>query len=559
MRRKVFLLTVLLTIAVGGFMAFSLSTNASGNKKDAAIVRSRMSKPQGPMTVSVTPAGPSQAQVDAAVRAVSNVTAVKKYLDGAIVRQLQFELLDTERFSSQQRYRVTFYDYTRNRPILVESAVNDTSATTVAVGTTQPLPTPEEFDAAVETLKRDPNFGALLKAGRATTYRPMPPLGSDLVGPERTLHVGVMTNDTMPNRIIGVNMISGAVTVFANNAPPISRAEPTVCGVPGAGQATTSRNTAGQYNLTISAGGSPVWQMLIVRPSASSGTRASAIEIRDVYYLGKLVFKRAHVPILNVKYDNDACGPYRDWQWQEGMFVANGTDVAAGIRNCTSEPQTILENNTDTGNFRGVAIYQTATSVMLLSEIEAGWYRYVSRWEFDLDGTIRPRFGFDGVNNSCVCNLHHHHIYWRFDFDVATAGRNRFVEYDTRSFGTPLLTETKRYRDYVRGRFWTVENLVSGEMFRIDPGPDDGTADTYARGDAWFLRYRSTELDDGVNTTGPNNTEAKLDTFVNGESINEQDVVMWYSANFDHLVTESQQRPEDHHGYFGPTLTVVRW
>ncbi|MEP7338982.1 MAG: hypothetical protein ABI977_14700, partial [Acidobacteriota bacterium] len=539
MQRKVFLLAVLLTIAVGGLMAFGLATKASGSKKSAAIERSGIGKPQGPLTVSVAPAGPSQAQADAAVRAARAVPAVKKYLDGAVVRQLQFELLDMQRLSPQQRYRVTFYDYTRNRPVVVESALNDTSSTTVAIGTTQPLPTPEEFDAAVETLKKDPNLGPLLKSKGATTYRPMPPLGSDLVGPERTLHVGMMTvNANTPNRIVGVNMISGAVTVFDNNAPPISRAAPEACGVPGAGQGTTSRNTPGQYNLTISAGGSPVWQMLIIRPSASSGTRASAIEIRDVYYLGKLVFKRAHVPILNVKYDNDACGPYRDWQWQEGMFVANGTDVASGIRSCTSEPQTILENNTDTGNFRGVAIYQTATSVMLLSEIEAGWYRYVSRWEFDLDGTIRPRFGFDGVNNSCVCNLHHHHIYWRFDFDVATAGRNRFVEYDTRSFGTPLLTEAKRYRDYVRGRYWTIENLVTGEMFRIDSGPDDGTADTYARGDAWFLRYRSTELDDGVNTTGPNNTEAKLDNFVNGESINEQDVVMWYSANFDHSVGE---------------------
>ena len=40
---------------------------------------------------------------------------------------------------------------------------------------------------------------------------------------------------------------------------------------------------------------------------------------------------RAHVPILNVKYTADACGPYRDWQYQEGMIQAQGIRRRAGI------------------------------------------------------------------------------------------------------------------------------------------------------------------------------------------------------------------------------------
>src|SRR5436190_24146918 len=107
MRRKVFLLTVLLTIAVGGLMSVGLSSKASGGKKDAAKGRPWASKIQGPLSVTVTPVGPTQAQVDDAVRAVRTVPAVQKYLDGAVVRQLQFELLDMQRFSLQQRYRVT--------------------------------------------------------------------------------------------------------------------------------------------------------------------------------------------------------------------------------------------------------------------------------------------------------------------------------------------------------------------------------------------------------------------------------------------------------------------
>lgn len=561
MRRQVFLLTVLFTLIVGGLTAAGLSTKASGRESGKPDTSKKAwlaaNKIQGPFTVTITPVGPSQSQIDSALRTVKTLPSVRKYLDGAVVRQLDFEVLEMASRSTQQSFRVIFYDYKRNRPIVVESAFGNPNSTTVAIGSVQPLPTPEEFDAAVEILKRDPGFAQLFKSGKVATYRPMPPLASELVGPERTLHVGLLNNAAAPpNQIVAVNMISGTVTTYRNNAPPISSATAALCGIPGAGQSTTPRGTAGQFNLTISANGSPVWQMLVVRPSVSSGTRSSGVELRDVSYLGKSILKRAHVPILNVEYGNGACGPYRDWQWQEGMFVANGSDIAPGIRQCTSEPQTMMEARTDSGNFRGVAIYQNPANneVTIVSELEAGWYRYISRWEFSPAGVIRARFGFDGVDNSCVCNTHNHHAYWRFDFDLATPGRNRFTEYDTRSFGTPLLTEVKRFRDFIRDRYWLVDNLVSNEQVMIEPGHDDGIADTYGRGDAWFLRYRSTELDDGVNTTGPNNTEAKLDNFVNGESINEQDVVMWYGGHFVHVFGGAG----DAH-VVGPDIIVTRW
>jgi len=32
---------------------------------------------------------------------------------------------------------------------------------------------------------------------------------------------------------------------------------------------------------------------------------------------------------------------------------------------------------------------------VLVSEMSAGWYRYVSEWRFHADGTIQPRF-WDG-------------------------------------------------------------------------------------------------------------------------------------------------------------------
>ena len=556
MRRKVFLLSVILTLGLGSFFLVGLATNASEISSGTLREKVMAGKLQGPVTVTVTPVSPSDAQVTSTINSVKTSATVAKFLNKTENRLISVDYPDSSRLPpGQQKIQALFYDYTNNRPIVVDTIIGDTRQTTVAIGKDQPLPSPEEFDAAAAIVRNDPSFSNLFKSG-ASVYRSMPPLASESLTADRTLTVGVLAPGTdTPNQIVAVNMIRKSVATFVKNAPPTAKAVEATCGATNAGQGTTSRGTAGQFNLTVSVSGTPIWQMLVIRPAASSGTRASGVELRDVYYLGKPIMKRAHVPILNVLYDNGACGPYRDWQWQEGSFSATGTDVATGVRMCSTAPQTVLENHNDTGNFRGVAIYQDPNNneVTIVSELEAGWYRYISRWEFSPAGVIRARFGFDGVNNSCICNAHLHHSYWRLDFDIASAGRNRFTQYDTRSFFTPLLTETKRYRDFIRGRYWTVENLASGELVTIQPGANDGVADTYARGDAWVLRYRSTELDDGQNSTG-SNTEANLDQFVNGESINEQDVVMWYAGHFYHVYAAGES------GHLvGPDIIVNRW
>jgi hypothetical protein len=70
------------------------------------------------------------------------------------------------------------------------------------------------------------------------------------------------------------------------------------------------------------------------------------------------------------------------------------------------------------------------------------------------------------------------------------------------------------------------------------------------------LRYHGGEIDDGSVATGPP-YEVGLDSWVNGESINGADVVVWYGAHFTHDVAH------DHPGEFGhvvgPDLKRVRW
>jgi hypothetical protein len=120
----------------------------------------------------------------------------------------------------------------------------------------------------------------------------------------------------------------------------------------------------------------------------------------------------------------------------------------------------------------------------------AGWYRYMSQWRLTDDGIIKPRFGLAAVENSCVCNRHHHHVYWRFDFDIKNAGSNRVFEHNNPplSGGTdnwrPLNFEVRRPRNPAPQRRWRVQNTQSNEAYVIAPGPNDG-----------WMRCSSAEID----------------------------------------------------------------
>jgi hypothetical protein len=528
------------------------------------------------LKLKITAFGPPQAVLDEIGEGLLRRTEVIKYLGNARYRLFSVVALDRETDLKQerapakpQRFGATIYDYTHSRTVFITGSLTQSRKLEITESGMQTLPTREEFEEAVAILERDRELGTKVREKRLQVYPPMPPLlGQQLPDgrTERIIAVGLLpTERERHHEIVGVNLARSAVIRFENNAPPSAQAHNPICGVPYANQNST-RNAAGQVWVTVTQGGTTLWKFLVVRPAASSGTNGSGIELRYVDFRGKRVLYRAHVPILNVKYDNNACGPYRDWQNEEGMLQASGNNVAPGFLLCPSPAQTILESGSDTGNFLGTAIYVQGQEVVLVCEMQAGWYRYISQWRLHANGTIRPRFGFSAVSSSCVCNVHHHHAYWRFDFDIRTAGDNR-----VREFNNPPLVgasnwhnkifEIRRPRDPARRRKWRVENARTGEGYDIIPGPDDGVATAssdwpFPRGDVWILRYRGSEIDDGVHAVGPP-YEAGIDAWVNGESIQNQDVVIWYGAHFTHDI--GHEPPGSHGHIVGPTLQPVNW
>jgi hypothetical protein len=335
------------------------------------------------------------------------------------------------------------------------------------------------------------------------------------------------------------------------------------CGVSNAGQTSTGAGVAGQAEIVISRDGIEFWRFICVRPSASSGSNRSGIELRDVKYRGKMVLSRANAPILNVQYERNSCGPFRDWLYQEGMFDAPGTDIAAGIRICTAPPGSVLDTGTDFGNYRGVAIWDRE-EVRLVSEMEAGWYRYISEWRFHDNGVIEPLFGYGATTNSCVCRNHTHHVYWRLDFDLATAANNN-VYSNLDGNRKQIENESMSPRNGTQ-QTWVLDNAVTGEAVVIVPGANDGNADKYGVGDIWFLlNHFPSEIDDAGQPPNPApynfSTGARLIPMINGESIVGQDIVVWYAGHWRHDSFNEPVGGQAPHGAYvqGPELRLMKY
>jgi hypothetical protein len=492
--------------------------------------------------------------------------AVRVHLGGTNLQLAGFELLDKDA-AEQARFEAIVEDPDDGRCVRLRGTLSDVDQATASLLPHRQRPTEAEFQQAVEHVLRHEQVSHLVESGAAQAYQPMPPF-IDIQNPdgsvERMVTVGIRTESgDVRHRIVGV-FADGRVVVNPEGVPQPSAAD---CEPPAPRGGCSTAGGRDQVRVRVLQGALTLWDFILVRPRASSGTNGSGVELRFVDYRGQRVLYRAHVPILNVLYSDASarvgCGPsYRDWQNQEACFQANGADpVGSGFRVCSSPPQTILESGIDGGNFAGVALWYDGRELRLVSQLSAGWYRYISDWRLRNDGSIGPRFGFAGTLNPCTCQVHTHHAYWRLDFDIMTAGNNVVEEYNNPPIIGSSNWHTKRFeirrpRDAGHQRRWRVRNKGTFRGYSILPGGHDGTADAYGVGDLWVLRYHGNEIDDGQGfTSDPALSRAAIDKFVNGESVDGRDVVIWYAGHFSH--DEAHPDPAGH--VVGPELVPFNW
>ncbi|KAH0564762.1 hypothetical protein GP486_001845 [Trichoglossum hirsutum] len=514
--------------------------------------------------ISIQVTGPSQADLNATVSRALNTCQVRELLGDSRYRLLYSELLSpsTELYPDTKdegnMFQATVYDYTRGRVIFPKGILPDIFSSDVALANIQPLPSLEELAEAARIAGIGPSV-----TENARPYMP-PYEARDFPDgtSHRLLHLAIGSANL--SRLAYVNMNNGSVQAIL--------AQGAVCQAPAdSNQASVNINTPGTANFVISKNGNTLWAFEVTRPSSSAGTNGAGIELRNVKYKGKSVLYQASVPILNVEYEDKtppvSCGPYyRDWQNSEyPLHCPPAKEFAPWLRLCKTPAATIVDPPfTDGGDFTGVAVSIEGQEVVLKSQMTAGWYRYTSEWRFDVDGTLRPRWGFGGVllGDNCICHVHHHHVYWRLDFDIVSAGNNLVREFNNPPIfpGTKYhdkVYEVKREKDPGCHRHWEISNTRWRGKYALIPGPNDGVADEFGVGDMWVLKYHPGEIDDGVRFTSAIDAKANIDKFKNGEVVKDQDVVIWYAAHFKH--NQSHEQGPEHGHIVGPEIRPLQW
>jgi hypothetical protein len=227
-------------------------------------------------------------------------------------------------------------------------------------------------------------------------------------------------------------------------------------GAAGAADAQTTRDDCAPPHRIEWPADRPVWSMCWISPDSSSGIDGSGLELRDVFYKGQRVLRRAGLPLLNVNYDPGGCGSYRDWQSGLADFEADGIFGPPGSRYAepTKPPLTLCDDPTkEGGNFQGVAAEKTAEQLVLTTQLQSGPYRYTQKWIFRLDGSIDARIAFTARVDPCNVKPHDHHAYWRLEFAIGD-DTSDYVEAASPTSGVAvswnrIRTETSLHNDPV--------------------------------------------------------------------------------------------------------------
>jgi hypothetical protein len=163
------------------------------------------------------------------------------------------------------------------------------------------------------------------------------------------------------------------------------------------------------------------------------------------------------------------------------------------------------------------------------------------------------------ASSGLQCEINHrHHPYWRFDFDVQSAGNNR-----VQTFKSGVHTD----RNF---EFNTTKAIAGNDVIifpatdltvfaNLKPGGNDGTPDGFANWDYAGRRYPSLQNDPWAPGSTSFADQGDLEavgnpnTSNNGESINTADVVFWYSGHIPHAASAGSTQI----AYVGPWVYLI--
>ncbi|KAK5283610.1 hypothetical protein LTR40_001515 [Exophiala xenobiotica] len=294
-------------------------------------------------------------------------------------------------------FRAVIADYTNGRTVYagLDDAYGPLSELSTEISNVQHVPNHEEILEAAE----------IAGFGRDAVYHlHMPPVFSEIHAngsSSRVINMIAHSKDETKFTSVHVDMhlrtasfiqpAKHAATTTTTTTTTTTSAGPACTGILADTSTRSPIGSVGAVVVQIKQGSTLLWELVVIRPSASKGSKGSGIELLNVRYRNKLVLKRAHVPILNVNYldkshVSNGCGPYfRDWQNEEFPFTCDGDDEKdiPEFRQCKTPSKTIVDKpangpQKDGGNFLGVAFDIFGDEVVIRSQLSAVWYRYTT-------------------------------------------------------------------------------------------------------------------------------------------------------------------------------------
>ena len=203
-------------------------------------------------------------------------------------------------------------------------------------------------------------------------------------------------------------------------------------------------------------------------------------------------------------------------------------------------------------------------NLSLFSVSPVGAYYYIPTWKFFDNGSIEPwmgatgalqRFGTDQstgwlLSDNRVGVAHLHNFYWKLDFDLNKTHLDDAVEEVNFNLVNgkrqrsiiPFSSEAARKVNPDTMRHWRVKDTavnnenghsISYDIHLKETGHQDigPASEPFTHNDFFVTTQKNNERFASHNTSGGKN----LDEFVDGESIVDQDIVVWAGVTFYHM------------------------
>jgi primary-amine oxidase len=322
--------------------------------------------------------------------------------------------------------------------------------------------------------------------------------------------------------------------------------------------------------------------------------RTEGLVLTDVHFQGRKVLKYAGIAEIFTPYDQGEPRPLdlsqnglgeplvpivpgndcSSGEWCK-VFDVHGKEVAKG-----DVPMVMMHEERTGPNYLGTYGRTPGKTLVLWS---AGFfsglvdgYTFIVRWKFRDDGTLIPEVGATGVPQhlrtgdtsptgafigytkkleKVFAPSHAHCFLYRLDFDI-DGKENTVEEFNwergkqlgstkARCSWTPILKETGRLANPATFRSWRVVNYKSKNVlghprsYQLIPGSTgmfrghQTAAEKATQADLWVTRYRPKEIPRSA--TDRRTAMAALPKYANGESVKNQDVVLWYWLCFHHF------------------------